>query len=145
MFQNNSLTTRIAIGKLTGFFVAFVGVILFNWLTYYELPTKFAFGIILWYTTIGTIIGIFGVYDYHPVLKFPMKWWFRSSIIGAWMNFVLALLTYNELEEIIFIALGADTMFQSPFWFVIEGAVVGLLIGYLATKLGGEGKDIAGK
>ena len=29
----------------------------------------------------------------------------------------------------------------SPWWFVAEGAVAGLIIGYLATKLGGEGKE----
>jgi uncharacterized membrane-anchored protein YhcB (DUF1043 family) len=30
----------------------------------------------------------------------------------------------------------------SPFWFVAEGAVIGLVIGYVATRFGGEGKEI---
>ena len=145
MFENNSLTTRIGIGKLAGFSIAFFSILLFNLFTGYELPTMFAFGVILWYTTIGAIIGIFVVYKYHPVLKFPMPWWFRSSLIGAWMNFVLVLLSYQQLEEIIIVALGFETFFRSPFWFVAEGLFVGLIIGYLATKFGGEGRKIVGK
>jgi len=34
---------------------------------------------------------------------------------------------------------GVDGMLQSPFWFVAEGALIGLIMGYFATKLGGEG------
>ena len=145
MFEKNSLTTRIAVGKLTGFSISFIGILLFNFVTGYELPTMFAFGIILWYITIGSIIGIFGVYRYHPVLKFPMPWWIRSSIIGIWMNFVLTLLAYEQLEEIIIIAFGYETFFYSPFWFAAEGGMIGLIIGYFATKFGGEGKKIIDK
>jgi hypothetical protein len=145
MFENNSLTTRIGIGKLTGFLISFFGILIFNFFTGYQLPTIFAFGIILYYTTIGAIIGIFGVYRYHPVLKFPMPWWLRSSIIGAWMNFILVLLAYQQLEGVIIIAFGFDTFFRSPFWFILEGSIVGLIIGYVATKFGGEGKKIIDK
>ncbi|MEQ8322299.1 MAG: hypothetical protein RH946_18705 [Rhodospirillales bacterium] len=37
-------------------------------------------------------------------------------------------------------AFGSDGMLSTPYWGVFEGAVVGLLIGYLCTKFGGEGK-----
>ncbi|MDB2550861.1 hypothetical protein N9X24_03265 [Rickettsiales bacterium] len=145
MFERNSLTTRIAIGKLTGFLIAFFGILIFNFITEYQLPTMFAFGIVLWYITIGAIIGIFGVYREHPILKFPMRWWLRSSIIGGWMNFILVLLSYEQLEEIIIVALGFDTFFRSPFWFTLEGIFAGLIIGYFSTKFGGEGQKIVGK
>jgi hypothetical protein len=57
----------------------------------------------------------------------------------------LVLLSYQQLEEIIIVALGFETFFRSPFWFVAEGLFVGLIIGYLATKFGGEGRKIVGK
>ena len=31
---------------------------------------------------------------------------------------------------------------QSPFWFVVEGMVLGLLIDWVATKVGGEGREV---
>jgi hypothetical protein len=34
---------------------------------------------------------------------------------------------------------GADGLLLSPCCFVVEGAIVGLFIGYLATRFGGEG------
>ncbi len=33
----------------------------------------------------------------------------------------------------------------SPFWFVAEGVVVGLAIGYACTRIGGEGPETAGR
>jgi hypothetical protein len=33
----------------------------------------------------------------------------------------------------------------SPFWFVLEGAIVGLIMGYFATRFGGEGEETVGR
>jgi hypothetical protein len=40
---------------------------------------------------------------------------------------------------------GPNGALSSPFWLVAEGAVVGLLIGYFATRFGGEGPETAGR
>ena len=40
---------------------------------------------------------------------------------------------------------GEAGILSSPFWFAAEGAVIGLIIDYLATKFGGEGKETVGK
>ena len=40
---------------------------------------------------------------------------------------------------------GAAGVLISPFWFTLEGALVGLLIGYAATRFGGEGKETVGR
>ena len=37
-----------------------------------------------------------------------------------------------------------DWTIQSPFWPAAEGALVWLVISYLATRLGGEGPQTAG-
>ena len=37
--------------------------------------------------------------------------------------------------------IGADGILTSPIWLAAAGAVVGLVIGYFATRFGGEGKE----
>lgn len=139
MFSNPSLITRIAIGKGIGFIFGLVGFIFLP----YFLPDAswlLRWGVLFWYTTVGAIIGVFGVFTWHPILKLPMPWWFRSSIIGAWMNFVLTLFAYDDIEKMMTEGYGLDGALSSPFWSVLEGALIGIVIGYFATRFGGEGK-----
>ncbi|MDP6437334.1 MAG: hypothetical protein QF790_08950 [Gammaproteobacteria bacterium] len=139
MFGNPSLLTRIAIGKAIGLVVGLIG---FFALPYFmpEDNMLFRWGILLWYTTVGGVIGVMGVITYHPVLRLPMSWWFRAPLVGAWMNFVLAFFIYDILAAMLVGTFGEDSLLQSPFWLVAEGALVGLLIGFFATRFGGEGK-----
>jgi hypothetical protein len=136
-----SLMMRIAIGKTIGLIF---GVIGFIFLTIFmpETTELFKWGILLWYTTLGAIIGMFGIMTYHPILKLPMPWWFRSSLMGAWMNLVLVFFTYDVLEIMMLKIFDKASIWSSPFWMVLEGAIIGLIIGYLATRFGGEGKEI---
>jgi hypothetical protein len=106
-----------------------------------DAPWTLKWGILLWYTTLGAIVGMFGVFAYHPVLKLPMPWWLRAPLIGAWMNFVLTFFAYELMAEALVAVFGAGGALQSPFWFMGEGAIVGLVIGYLATRFGGEGPE----
>jgi hypothetical protein len=144
MFGNPSLMTRIAIGKGVGFIFGLIGFIAMPVL-FGETDIMLRWGILLWYTTVGAVIGVFGVITWHPVLRLPMPWWFRSSLVGAWMNFVLTLFIYDTLQSYIAHLFGDNGAMSSPFWFVLEGAVVGLLIGFLATRFGGEGEETVGK
>jgi hypothetical protein len=57
------------------------------------------------------------------------------------MNFVLTLFIYDRLAVMMLELMGENGLFMSPFWFVAEGAIVGLLIGYFATRFGGEGPE----
>ena len=144
MFDKPSLPTRIAIGKGIGFAVGLLGFVLMP----YFLPDAgwlIRWGVLLWYTTLGAIIGMFGVITYHPVLKLPMPWWVRAPFIGAWMNFVLTFFAYDTMQAMMDSMFGADGALTSPFWFTAEGAIVGLLIGYFATRFGGEGKETVGR
>ena len=140
MFSNPSLITRIAIGKLVGFAIGVLG--------FFMIPSFFGetdlmirLGFLFWYATVGAFIGVFGVLTWHPILKLPMPWWFRSVWIGAWMNFVLTLFIYDRLQSYMATLFDENGMISSPFWFVLEGALVGLIIGFLATRFGGEGKE----
>ena len=68
MFGNPSLNTRIAVGKTLG---ALFGLAGFIYLTVYPVgdDSLLRWGILLWYTTLGAIIGVFGVYTRHPMLE----------------------------------------------------------------------------
>ena len=144
MLEKPSLMLRIGIGKGVGLVFGLAGFLLMP----YFLPdagSLLRWGVLLWYITVGAFIGVFGVVTYHPVLKLPMPWWFRSILVGAWMNFVLTFFAYDAMADMIGAMFGADGIISSPFWFTMEGAIIGLVIGYFATRFGGEGKETVGR
>ena len=144
MLEKPSLMMRIAVGKTVGFVFGLAGFILLP----YFLPDAgwlLRWGILLWYITVGAFIGVFGVVTYHPVLKLPMPWWFRAVLVGAWMNFVLTFFAYEAMRDMMLALFGQDGVLSSPFWFTLEGAIIGLVIGYFATRLGGEGPETIGR
>ncbi len=140
MFEKPSLVTRIAIGKGVGLVVGLAGFIFLPFFVP-EAGWLIRWGILLWYTTLGAIIGMFGVFTWHPILKVPMPWWLRAPVLGAWMNFVLTFFAYDTMKDMLVAMFGPDGILASPFWFALEGALFGLLVGYLATRFGGEGKE----
>lgn len=144
MFGNPSLMTRIAIGKGLGLLVGILGFVLLpTFLPDADLMLRW--GILLWYATFGAIIGVFGVFDFHPILKLPLPWWFRSPFIGGWLNFVLVFFAHDDMRAMMVSMFGEGGMLQSPFWFVAEGAIIGFVIGYFATRYAGEGAATAGR
>ena len=144
MFANPSLITRIAIGKSIGFLLGLAGFFVLP----HFLPAadwQLRWGILLWYTTFGAIIGVFGVVTRYPVLNLSFPWWLRGPTIGAWLNFVLAFFAYAVMAEMMVSVFGEGGALSSPFWFAAEGAIVGYLIDYFATRFGGEGKETLGR
>lgn len=140
MFAKPSLITRIAVGKGVGLIFGLIG---FVSLPYFvpEAGWLIRWGILLWYVTVGAIIGVFGVFTWHPVLKLPMPWWVRAPFVGAWMNFVLTFFAFDAMKAIMVTMFGADGPLASLFWFTAECAIVGLIMGYFATRFGGEGRE----
>ena len=142
MFEKPSLTMRLIIGKTMGLLIGLSGFIRLP----YFLPDAdlmLRFGFLFWYTTFGAIMGLVGVFAWNPVLKLPMPWWARGIVMGGWLNFVLTLFIYDLMAEMLIIFFGPDGLFLSPFWFVVEGILMGLLIEYFATRYGGEGHELA--
>ncbi len=144
MLEKPSLVTRIAVGKGVGFAVGLAGFLLLPVLVP-EAGWLIRWGVLLWYTTLGAIIGVFGVVTTLPVLELPLPWWLRAPLLGAWMNFVLTFFAYDTLKDMLVVMFGAEGALASPFWFTLEGALVGLLIGYVATCFGGEGPETVGR
>ena len=141
IFTKPSLTLRIGIGKLLGLLFGLAGFVFLPVLVP-DADMMLRWGVLLWYATLGAIIGVFGVYTSHPVLRMPLPWWVRAPFIGAWMNFVLTLFVYDEFHAMMSTMFGGISgSLTSPFWFVVEGALVGLVIGWFATRYGGEGLE----
>ena len=135
MFTNPSLTTRIGVGKLIGFLIGLAG---FFTLPIFapEADPMLRWGILLWYATMGAIIGVYGVYTYHPVLHLPLPWWIRAPMIGGWLNFVLVFFAHAQMHTVLVAMMGETSAFTSPWWFVAAGVVVGLVIAALAGVVG---------
>ena len=135
----SKLWTRIAIAKSLGFLFWLIG--------FYLLPVYFSeadlmlrFAILFWYTTLGWIIGIFGIMDRHPVFtSWSFPFWFRWILLWAWMNFLLVMFIYNDIINMI-----QWTCFEgySPFWIITEWMVIWLIIEFFATKYGWEWKEL---
>ena len=144
MFGNPSLMTRIAIGKGIGFLI---GLVAFISLPHFlpEADMMLRWGILLWYVTFGAIIGVFGVITQYPIINRRLPWWFTATYIGAWLNFVLVFFAHDAMSAMMVSVFGENGALSSPFWFAAEGAVIGLVIGYFATRFGGEGAETAGK
>lgn len=141
LFSKPSLTIRIAVGKGVGLLIGLAGFFMMPAL-WPEADPMLRWGILLWYTTVGAVVGVFGVMNWHPVLRLPLPWWVRAPLVGGWLNFVLTFFAYDQMAAAIQGMLG---MALSPFTFVLEGMIAGALIGGLATWLGGEGKETAGR
>jgi len=140
MVEHPSLVTRIAIGKAIGFVIVLAGFIALPYLAP-DTGWQLRWGILFWYTTVGAVIGVFGVFTRHPVLMIPMPRWFRAPVIGGWMNFVLMFFAYDQMRVVLIAIFGVGSPLTLPLWFVLEGAVVGTVIGFCATRAGGEGPD----
>lgn len=136
-----SLTTRVGVGKLAGFIV---GLSAFVFLPFFvpETSPMLRWAFLFWYTTLGAVIGVYGVFSFHPVLDLPFPWWIRATVIGAWFNLVLLLFIYDQMTFLMAsIAAPFSGFLTSPLWFVVEGGIVGLLIGWVCTWAGGEGPE----
>lgn len=98
--------------------------------------------VLLWYPTIWWIIGIMWVMDKSPILNFRLYLW-RGLIIWAFMNWLLGLLA----SEPILLMINTITPYEVTTWlfftaFIIEWAVIWLLIDYVTTKFYWEGKSL---
>ena len=138
MDPNTYLLKRVGTAKSVGFGIGL--------LAFFLVPVVWPgesmwlrFGVLMWYTTFGVMIGVLGVFDHHPLLKFRMSFWFRGLVFGAWFNFILAVLMHEKFTVLLAEMGGIMANFDNPFWIVAEGAVIGLLIDGIATKVAGEG------
>jgi hypothetical protein len=138
MNLQRSLIYRIGVGKGLGLLVGLAGFLMLPY--FVSEPSMFLrVGVLLWYPTMGAFIGMFGIFSKHPVVKFPMPWWFRGALVGGWMNFLLTLIAYEQICAIVMAVFGEYSAFASPFWMVAEGIIIGMAMDFILTKYFGDG------
>ena len=130
---------RVVVGKSLGFIVGLIGFVCMPYV-FPEVSMMTRVGILFWYTLMGGMIAVFGVIDYHPVLKMRLNAWVRGVILGGSMNLALVLVGYAAIQPL----MQSATIFtgMSPFWLVLEGAVVAVVIDLVLTKKTGEGSSL---
>ncbi len=139
--QKPSLTLRVVIGKSMGFLFGLFGLLLIPAVAP-ETSTMLLVAFLFYYTTLGAVIGAFGVMTVNLPIKMPMPWWFRGIWLGGWMNFIVTLFAYDELTKLMLAINGTTGLpFLSPFWLILEGVAVGFIIDWAATRWAGEGHE----
>ncbi len=138
MQPSKAIMYRVGAGKALGLAVGLAAFFLLP-LFISEPSIMLRSALLLWYPTLGALVGLYGVFSYHPVMNFPLPWWFRGAIIGGWMNFMLTLFTQEQLCTTVIGVFGEYSPFLSPYWMVLEGAAVCVLFDYLLTRWFGEG------
>lgn len=135
-----SITLRVGYGK---FFGLLIGVIAYFALTSFapQLDLSFRIGFILWYLTFGAVIGLMGVFTSNPLFNINISWWTRGLIAGAWFNLVLLMFIFDEVSEVLLGLFEEYSIFSTPWWFVVEGALIGLILDFLLTRIAGEGSQ----
>lgn len=135
----NGFYKRITWGKTSGLILSLIGVFgIMLTLDNYHNYTALLWAMVFWYPTVGAIIAIMGVMDYHPVLKMKLTYW-RGAMVGGFMNLVFVLAAYTQL-----LSMSKDYGLNYSGWSlvicgVIEGVIVGFLMDYFLTKKFGEG------
>ncbi len=84
---------------------------------------------------LGIVVGLAGFMTIHPIFKFKCFSFLRGAVFGALISLDMAFggLIDNPNPE------KAMTIFWAT---IIAGAVYGLIIDIIATKFGGEGKEL---
>lgn len=138
MFKSK-MANRLVIAKSLGFIIGLMG--------FFALPYVFPaadiylrLAILFWYTTFGSIIGIFWLINVHPVLSwFKMPWYFRWIFMWGWLNFLIALFMYHNLWDLM---IWTAFEWMSPFWLIAEWMIVWLIVDFASTKCAWDGKEL---
>lgn len=141
MFKMKSVTGRIVIGKIIGLVV---GVIVMLLLPSFDMEifSMFGLGTLMMFVLMGAVTGFMGIFDRHPALKFKMSWYVGGPLVGLFFMLMYVLFTYETLEMVMKSDLVSWMGLESPFWALLDGLFIGGLMGFVETKLAGEGEDL---
>ncbi|MEO1456990.1 MAG: hypothetical protein AAFV49_05385 [Pseudomonadota bacterium] len=126
---------------MAGLLIGLTGFVLIPILTP-EAPVEARWGILLWYPTMGAVIAMLEMLGSAGMLPWRVRWWLCGGIVGGWFNLLAVLIGDPFMGDFITAAFGADSPLGTPYLFVPEGALAGMLIAYLVMRFGGEGRAI---
>jgi hypothetical protein len=89
---------------------------------------------------IGLVVFLAGTFTSHPILGFKLHSWLRGAAMGALVSLPIAFGALVDPST-----LPAEITATFVFWATVgSGAIYGLIIDLIATKIGGEGKALLG-
>ena len=94
-----AILKRTAWAKTLGLIVSLVAFLGIIFTGNYASHAMLAWGILLWYPTVGAMIGLAGVMDKHPLLGKMGAW--RGILIGGSMNLLFILIGFTSIESLI--------------------------------------------
>ena len=141
MVYRKSIMGRIAVGKVVGLVVGAICLFFLPWFGFEPL-SMFGLGTLIMFVLMGATIGMMGIFTRCPVSGFPLSWWLRGPLVGLAFMLMYILLSYDDIITVLQSSMLIWTGMQSPFWALLDGAFIGAVMGYLCTKISGEGPDL---
>ena len=142
MFAYPSMMRRALIAKSAGMAVGCLILLITPWI-YPNVGFDTLIGWWLWMIAFGGIIALAGLYDRVPLFGWPLPFWIRGPFLGLALFLILALIAEQDISA--WLAQAPDWWPQSlrnRFLILIDGALLGLIFDWLATRWGGEGKSL---
>ena len=133
---DSSAATRLALGTAFGALIGLGAFVLVPVLAE-EADPWLRWGLLLWHPTLGAVAA--GLADHGPA-RLPR--WAAGALVGGWMTAVLTFFAHGQIRLVLQAVLGGDAAFTSPFWFVLEGALVGALVGLAIDRFGAEDEPV---
>ena len=148
--KTHTITRRMFVAKTFGLLIGIAGYLLAPVYFGAYVSPYLQWGMLLWGLTFGTVIGLMGLITECPFWKHcPIYQWpawrpiLRGGFVGAWLEFVIAILLYESLAEMaMYLGWGSFVEGHILLLAAIEGFLLGAIIDFTATKIGGDGKKI---
>jgi len=141
MISTHSVAGRILVGVLIGLIVGMVYMLMLPALGF-EVFSMFGLGTLLMFFFMGAMTALMGQFDRHPLFDFKMSWWARGAAIGGAFMLMYVLLSYESLEIVLQSEVVSWMGLTSPFWAILDGIVIGLIMSWAETKIAGEGPKL---
>lgn len=139
-YAEKSILARIIYGKSLGFIIGILVVGYMYLSANKAFSPELAGGIIIFYIIMGALIAFTGIITNYPIVNIKITYVLRGLIIGFFMHLMLIFLNPESITQIV-ASIGID-FFQSPYWILIDGSILGIIIDGITTKYAGEGKNL---
>lgn len=137
-----NLLTRLVLGKLLG--LGLGGTIFLTVPSMVAEPFPLlGWGFLCWYVLFGSMIGLAGIFDKHPLFGWSFGPLLRGALLGGLMHLGLGLLMADTLAWVAQNYPFSSFSAQSPvIGFVFEGVIWGIIFDLVCTRYGGQGKKL---
>lgn len=117
--------------------VSLAGIIVFLLLPVFvpDIDPVARWALLFWYPTIAGVAAASNIADLIDIKFMRWQWWLRSVLIGAWLNLIVTLFATDTMQDYSMLVHLSFGLLTSQFWFVGDGAIIGLIAGFTATRV----------